>query len=92
MRALFNYINKEIGDCGNWVDDSQINVEAYNSYEHLFKGMVTSKAVTKFHNISDNEGIVVGELPYPHRITSFDAEKLAELYKQISKDKKSTKE
>ena len=94
MRALFNYINKEIGDCGNWVDDSQVNVEAYNSYEHLFKGMVTSKAVTKFHNISDNgEGIVVGELPYQHKLTSFDEpEKLAKLYEQISKDKKSTKE
>lgn len=93
MRALFNYINKEIGDCGNWVDDSQINVEAYNSYEHLFKGMVTSKAVTKFHNISGNKGIPTNKMPYQHQITSFnEPEKLAELYEQISKDKKSTKE
>ena len=92
MRALFNYINNEIGDCGNWIDDSQINVEAYNSYEHLFKGMVVSKAVTKFHNIGDAKGIDISKLPYQHQITSFDEpEKLTELYKQISKDRKSTK-
>lgn len=88
MRALFSYINEEIGDCGNWVDDSQINVEAYNSYEHLFKGMVTSKAVTKFHNIGDVKGIDISKMPYQHQITSFDEpEKLAELYNQISKHK-----
>ena len=89
MRALFNYINKEIGDCGVWLDDNQINVEAYDSFEHLFKGMMVSKAVTKFHNIGD----VIGDMPYQHKITSFnEPEKLAELYEQISKDRKSSKE
>ena len=93
MKALFNYINKEMGDCGVWLDDNQINVEAYDSYEHLFKGMVASKAVTKFHNIGDNKGIPTNKMPYQHQITSFnEPEKLAELYEQISKDKKSTKE
>lgn len=92
MRALFSYINNEIGDCGVWLDDNQINVEAYDSFEHLFKGMVASKAVTKFHNISDVKGIDISELPYQHRITSFnEPEKLAELYEQISKDRKAQK-
>lgn len=93
MKALFSYINKEIGDCGVWLDDSQINVEAYDSFEHLFKGMVASKSVTKFHNIGDVKGIDISELPYQHRITSFnEPEKLVELYEQISKDRKSSKE
>ena len=71
MKALFSYINNEIGDCGVWLDDSQINVEAYDSFEHLFKGMVTSKAVTKFHNIGDVKGIDISKMPYQHQITSF---------------------
>lgn len=39
MRVLFEYINTKIGDCGNWRDSEQVNVEVYDDYEHLFNSI-----------------------------------------------------
>lgn len=39
MKALFEYITKKIGDCGNWRDSEQVNVEAYDDYEHLLNSI-----------------------------------------------------
>ena len=39
MQTLFEYINTKIGDCGNWRDSEQVNVEVYDDYEHLFNSI-----------------------------------------------------
>lgn len=39
MQTLFEYINTKIGDCGNWRNSEQVNVEVYDDYEHLFNSI-----------------------------------------------------
>lgn len=39
MRVLFNTISKQIGDCGDWRNSEQVNVEVYDDYEHLFNSI-----------------------------------------------------
>lgn len=39
MQTLFEYVNTKIGDCGNWRDSEQVNVEVYDDYEHLFNSI-----------------------------------------------------
>lgn len=39
MQTLFEYVNTKIGDCGNWRDSEQVNIEVYDDYEHLFNSI-----------------------------------------------------